>query len=149
MADPTQAITVREVEFDGQVVPAHTVVWVWGKSGGDAQIEWRRWRGLVPVTALVRYPVDGPPLEELRKLDACFGLPEHAFEVIHADGANYFELVRCRAHGQRFLRDTRGTIGWYSVLTLLEDDDRGSPEDIWRRYHSRDDSLLRLEGRSL
>lgn len=149
MADPTQAITLHEVEIDGQVLPARTVVWVWGKSGGEAQIEWKRWRGLVPVTALARYPVESPPLEVLRELDGCFGLPEVAFEVVHADATNYFEIVRCRAHGRRFLRDTRGTVGWYSVLTLLRDDDRGSPEEIWRRYHARDDSLLRLEGRSL
>lgn len=114
-----------------------------------AQIEYRRWRGLVPVTALARYPIESPSLDELRALDPCFGLAEDAFVVEHADAARYFEIVRCRAHGRRFLRDTRGTVGWYTVLTLLRDDERGPPADIWRRYHSLDDGLLRLEGRSL
>ncbi|MFN7952358.1 MAG: hypothetical protein U0610_11585 [bacterium] len=148
MADPIQAMTVREVEIDGKRLPPHTVVWVWGKSAGQAQIEFKKWRGLVPVTALVRYPVESPPLEELRKLDGCFGMPDEAFEVVHRDDVHCFELLRCRAHGRRFLRDTRGTIGWYSIVTLLRDDERGAPEDLWRRYHAQDDSELRLAGRS-
>ncbi|MBK7974951.1 MAG: hypothetical protein IPK07_17265 [Deltaproteobacteria bacterium] len=149
MAEPVQAMTVREVEIEGKRLPSHTVVWVWGKCEGQARIEYERWRGLVPITALTRYPIESPPLEELRKLDPCFGVPDEAFDVVHADSANDYEIVRCRAHDRRFLRDTRGSIGWYTVLTLLRGDDRGSPEEIWRRYHALDDSLLRLEGRSL
>ena len=133
MAEPVQAMTVREVEIEGKRLPSHTVVWVWRKCEGQARIEYEQWRGLVP----------------LRKLDPCFGVPDEAFDVVHADSANDFEIVRCRAHDRRFLRDTRGSIGWYTVLTLLRGDDRGSPEEIWRRYHALDDSLLRLEGRSL
>ncbi len=149
MPDPIQAMTLVEVDIEGRSLPPHTVVWVWGKSGGQAQIEYRRWRGLVPVTALTRYPVDGPTLEELRKLDPCFGLPDEVFDAVERDDRNYFEILRCRAHGRRFLRDTRGTIGWYSIVTLLDEDDRRTPEEIWRRYHSMDDGELRLAGRSL
>lgn len=149
MADPIRAMTLVEVEIEGKAIPAHTVVWVWGKSGGQAQIEYRRWRGLVPVTALTRHPVDGPSLEALRKLDPCFGLQDDAFDVVVRDDHNYFEILCCRAHGRRFLRDTRGTIGWYSTVTLLGEGERGTPEEIWRRHHFLDDGELRLAGRSL
>lgn len=95
-------------------------------------------------------PENRPPsLDELRKLDACFGLPDKAFEREHIDHDWYFEIVRCKAHGRRFLRDVRGGIAMYTRLTLLTEADTGSPKDIWKKYHGMADSDLIRQGRSL
>jgi hypothetical protein len=48
-------------------VPAYTLVWVRGRSGGQAEIEHRNRCGRVPEDALAAHPVKGPPLEALRR----------------------------------------------------------------------------------
>jgi hypothetical protein len=146
---PEKAITIRDVEIAGKPVVADQVVWVHGRTGDFAEIEYRNARGRIRADAIVSYPVKGPGLEELRKLDPCFGLPDDAFESEHVSADHYYERLRCRAHGRPFLRDTRGTIAMYSTLTLLKDDEEGGPDDIWARYHGKSDSKLMLEGRTL
>lgn len=37
----------------------------------------------------------------------------------------------------------------YTRLTLLTDNDLGSPKDIWQRYHGLSDSSLLRQGRTL
>lgn len=93
--------------------------------------------------------VKRPELEDLRKLDPCFGQPDEAFETEHLSAEHYFELLRCRAHGRRFLRDVRGSVAMYTTLTLLQEDEEGTPDEIWTRYHSKSHSRLMLEGRTL
>jgi hypothetical protein len=148
-SDPKPALTVRPIKLDGKFVPAYERVWVWSRSGGYAEVEFREQRGTVPEDALLPYPVRGPELQVLRQLDPCFGLADEAFECEHIDRESFFEILRCKAHGRRFLRDTRGMIGWYSMLTLLHEDEEGSPKDIWSRYHLMPDSQLLLDGRTM
>jgi hypothetical protein len=147
MADPDRALTIRDVQIDGKLVAADNIVWVHARTGGQAEVEHRGRLGRIPADAIVPYPVKGPDLEEVRQLDACFGLPKEAFEVEHHSDA-YYELLRCRAHGRRFLEDVRGTVGLYTTLTLLDDDEAGSPDEIWRRYHAQSDSWLALARRT-
>lgn len=101
------------------------------------------------TTRLCPHPVRGPGLQALRQLDTCFGLDDEAFESEYVDQDWYFEILRCKAHGRRFLRDIRGSSALYSRLTLLREEDAGSPKDIWSRYHSLPDSQLLLCGRTL
>lgn len=119
-----------------------------GVTGSTLEVEYRDRRGTIPADALVAYPVKGPTVEELRKLDLCFGLSDDAFDVEHRSQEHFYAILRCRAHGRRFLRDTRGSFAWYSRTTLLRDDDDGPPDDIWAKYHWKSDSWLMLEGRS-
>lgn len=149
MKDPEQALTLRPVTIGSKTLPAGERVWVWGRSSGFADVERGDHRGKVPEDALTAYPVEPPSLDALRKLDACFGLPDVAFECEHIDHDRYFEIVRCKAHGRRFLRDVRGGILMYTRLILLTDADTGSPLDIWKKYHWIADSLLTREGRTL
>jgi hypothetical protein len=148
-SDPEQAVTLEAVSLGGKTIPAHTVVWVWSRANGHAEIECGEKRGRVAEDVLSPYPVKGPGVERLRRLEPCFGLDDDAFVRDHLDQEHYFELLRCKAHGARFLRDTRGTVGWYSRLTLLRDDDVGNPGDIWSKYHGMSETELLLEGRTL
>jgi hypothetical protein len=148
MAEPKRVLTIRDVEIDGVSVRADELVWMHGEKGDSIEVEYRDHRGRIPADAVVPYPVRGPALEELRKLDPCFGLPDEAFVVEHMRHEHLYELLRCRAHGRRFLRDTRGTFAWYSLTTLLRDEDDGPPDDLWARYHWMSDSRLMLEGRT-
>jgi hypothetical protein len=146
---PERALTIRPVTLESKAVPVHSLVWVWSRAVGQAEIEFRDRRGRVPEEALVPYPVKPPDLEVLRRLDSCFGLEDSAFEREVLDRERYFEIVRCRAHGARFLRDTRGTFAWYTRVTLLRDTDEAAPEDLWSRYHAMPEAALLLEGRTL
>src|SRR5262249_47378771 len=145
VGEPDKALTLRPITVGRRSVPADEIVWVFGRSGGTADVEYKNERGTVAADALVAYPVPSPGLDRLRALDACFGLPDEAFEREHIDDRNYFEIVRCRAHGRRFLRDTRGTIAWYQRLTLLDESDDGDPAHVWARYHRMSDSWLMLQ----
>ena len=148
-SDPEKAVTLRSVSVGGKSIPAYAEVWVFGRADGHAEVEYRGHRGRVAEDILCAYPVRGPALETLRRLDPCFGLDDDAFVSEHIDQDSYFEVLRCTAHQRRFLRDTRGTIGLYSRLTLLRDDDDGSPQDIWSKYHRMADAELLLAGRTL
>ncbi len=147
--DPEKAVTLKPVSVGGKSVPAYAEVWVLSRADGHAEVEYRGKRGRVADDILSAYPVRGPALETLRRLDPCFGLGDDAFVSEHIDQDSYFEILRCKAHQRRFLRDTRGTIGWYSRLTLLLDDDDGSPQDIWSKYHWMAEAELLLAGRTL
>ena len=146
--DPQQALTLRPITVGRQSVPADTLVWVLGRSGDLAEVEFKDERGFVAEDALVPHPVPRRDLEALRLLDACFGLPDDAFTCEHHD-ERYFRILSCKAHGRRFLEDVRGGIAMYGRLTLLEESDDGSPGEIWARYHSVSDDWLNLQGRSL
>ena len=37
----------------------------------------------------------------------------------------------------------------FTLLTLLEDDEPGTPDEIWSKYHAVSDSRLRLRGQTL
>jgi len=149
VAEPEKALTLRAITVGRKEVPADREVWVFGRSDGAADVEFRGERGRVPNDALVALPVKGPGLAALRALDACFGLPDEAFETEHDGGQRLFTILRCRAHGQRFLRDTRGTVGLYDRTTLLDASDSGAPIDIWSKYHFVSDPWLVLQGRTL
>jgi hypothetical protein len=148
MADPDKALTLRSVTIGRKNVAADHEVWVFGRSGSSVDVEYRGERGRVAADALAALPITGPDLEQLRQLDACFGLPDEAFESVHLDIDRYFEIVRCRAHGRRFLRDTCGGVAMYTRTILLEDTDEGSPADIWSKYHYLSDNWLSLLGRT-
>jgi hypothetical protein len=149
MKKPEQALTLRPVTIGSKTVPADERVWVWERSSGFADVEHGDHRGKVPEDALTSYPVPPPSLGELRRLDACFGLPDAAFEREHIDHDWYFEILRCKAHGRRFLRDVCGGVLMYTRLILLTDEDKGSPKEIWQRYHRHSDSWLHRQGRTL
>jgi hypothetical protein len=148
VAEPKQALTIRGVDIGGKHVPADQVVWVHARGQEYAEVEYRERRGRVPLDAIVAYPVTGPELPALQKLDPCFGLSDEAFEREHISAEHFYELLRCRAHGRRFLRDVRGTSAWYSTTTLLADDEEGEPDEIWARYHWQSHSWLMLSGRT-
>ncbi len=149
MPDPKRALTICHVRLRDKELPPDTLIWVHGESDQYWEVEYQDRRGKIPRNAAVPYPVKGPSLAKLKRLDSCFGLEDDAFVLEHLSKESYYEILRCRAHGRRFLRDTRGGIGMYTVLTLLEDDEEGSPDDIWARYHWKSDSWLSLEGRTL
>ena len=149
MADPERALTLRSVNVPGLSVPADTLVWVLRREPGWAHVEHGDRQGRVSQDALAPYPVQAPTVEQLRSLDPCFGLPEDSFEREHIDRENFFEILRCRAHGQRFLRDTRGTVASCTRLTLLQDTDDEDPNEVWMRYHRLSDAWLLLQGRTL
>jgi hypothetical protein len=146
--DPEQALTLRPITVGRKSVPADTLVWVFGRSGNLVEVEFKDERDFVADDALVPHPVPRPDLEALRLLDACFGLPDEAFTCEHHD-ERYFRILRCKAHGRRFLDDVRGGIAMYGRLTLLQESDDGSPGEIWAQYHSVSDDWLNLQGRSL
>lgn len=146
--DPEKAVTLHSVTSGGKTIPAYTVVWVMSRDSGSAEIEYRGGRARISERHLAAYPVKGPGLEVLRQLDSCFGLDDSAFEREHIDHERYFEVVRCKAHQSRFLRDTRGTIGMYSRLILLRADD-GDAAEAWSKYHAISDAELLLDGRTL
>ncbi len=148
MADPTAALTLQTLNVGGKSVPPDSLVWVHRIEGGYAEIEHRDLRAKVPDSAIIPYPVPKTPLEQLRKLDSCFGRPQRAFDVIYRDKSRFFEILKCRAHGNRFLEDLRGGIAMYTLLTLLQTDDGEDPEEIWSKYHYKSDSWLFLAGRS-
>ena len=149
MAEPEQAITIRDVDVGGRHVAADQIVWVHARKDGYAEVEYRDRRGRVPLDAILPYPVRGPRLEDLQKLDSCFGSSDEAFAIEHHSYEHWYRMLRCRAHGRRFLEDTRGTIASYSTTTLLNDDEEGEPDEIWARYHWKSHSWLMLEGRTL
>lgn len=148
MPDPKRALTIRRVQVGGKELPPDTLLWVHGKHGDYLEVEYGDRRGRISPTAVVSYPVAGPSLTELKLLDSCFDLPDTAFQVEHQSREHLFELLRCRAHGRRFLRDVRGELAMYSALTLLEDNEEGAPDEIWARYHWKSHSWLMLEGRT-
>jgi hypothetical protein len=148
MTEPQQALTIRDVDIGGRRVPPDQVVWVHRRGSGYVDVEYRGARGKVLEGALVPYPVPRPPLEELQQIEPCFGLADEHFEVECRSQEHYYEILRCRAHGRRFLRDARGTHAWYSTTTLLDEDEEGEPDDIWARYHWRSDSWLMHEKRT-
>ena len=149
MPDPKRGLTTRDLELDGARLAADEVVWVHARTNDLVEIEHRNRFGKVPADAVVPYPVPGPGLESLRQLDACFGLSDDAFHIEHASSKRCYSLVRCRAHGRRFLQDLRGGIAMFTLTTLLEDDEPGEPDAIWSKYHALSDSRLRLLGRTL
>jgi hypothetical protein len=149
MAAPQKGVTLRPVEIGGRVVPADTHVWIFRRGEGSADVEYQDRRSRVPEDAVANSPVKAPCLDELKKLDSCFGMSDDAFETMLIDNESYFEILLCREHGKRFLRDVRGSSAWYSRLTLLRDTDDGDTKDIWARYHRASDDRLNLEGRTL
>jgi hypothetical protein len=149
MPDPKQGLTIRELELDGAHIAADEVVWVHSRTNQLVEIEHRNRHGKVPADAVVPYPVKGPDIETLRRLDPCFGLTDDAFEAEHVSAKHCYTLVRCRAHRRRFLQDLRGGIAMFTLLTLLEDNEPGAADEIWSKYHSISDSRLRLLGRTL
>ena len=149
MPDPKKGLTIRDIELDGVRVAADEVVWVHARSDEFVEIEHRNRHGKVAADAVVPYPVNGPGLEALRQLDACFGLSDDAFEAEHVSAKHCYTLLHCRAHRRRFLQDLRGGIAMFTLLTLLEDDEPGTPDEIWSKYHAVSDSRLRLLGRTL
>jgi hypothetical protein len=149
VGEPTKAMLLRAVVVGGREIPAGTGVWL-HRSGRECEIEHRGKRSRVAEDAIVDLPVAAPTLERLRELDACFGLAADAFDVEHDDAASFYSIVRCKAHGRRFLRDLRGGIASYETVTLLEDaDDTASPEDVWRRIHAMPLDWLHHLGRTL
>jgi hypothetical protein len=149
MTELERALTVREIEIDGKSVRLDEIVWVHRRGTHHADVEYRGRCGRVPASAIVQYPVPAPPLEELRQLDSCFGLGDAHFELECRSSEHYYEILTCRTHGRRFLRDVRGTSAWFSTTTLLEEDEEGTPDEIWSRHHGKSHSWLMLERRTL
>jgi hypothetical protein len=147
--EPSRAFTIKPVTLGNKNVPPYTIVWVLKRSGEIVEIEFKEKHGPVPADSIIPYPVKGPGLESLKRLDPCFGLSDEAFIVEHSDSGYLFEILRCKEHGRRFLRDTRGGIAMYTTLTLLLESDDDKPKEIWKKYHYISDSLLRLQGRTL
>lgn len=129
-------------------MPADQLVWVLRADSDRAEVEFKGERGHIRLDCLASYPIPRPTLEQIRKMDPCFDLPETAFATDYLDETRFFALVRCKAHGRRFLRDTRGGVGMYTLTTLLEPGDDGAPAEIWAKYHSCSDSWLFHQGRS-
>lgn len=149
MADPEQAWTTRDLQIDGKLVPSAEQVWVHGRSGTWTEIEFRGRRGRVPSDALRDHPVVGPSLEQLRALDLCFVLPDDAFEQTYIDRDHSFEIVRCRAHGSRFLRYlVVNGFAWNIRLTLLSPEDPEDPFQVWRWYRDQPSSWHARHGRT-
>lgn len=94
-------------------------------------------------------PLPIPELEELRKLDECFGSDVDAFEVVHQDKENWFRLLRCRKHRNYFLEDTRGQAGIYQRLILVDAEMASHPRLTWRKYHGFSDDMLNYLGSAL
>jgi hypothetical protein len=147
--EPRRAITVRTVEIDGRTIPADTHVWLLDGDGAFLEIEHKGRGGRVPADSVAACPVKAPSLEDLKKLDPCFGCSGEAFAVEHADPSSYFQILCCRAHGKRFLRHLRGGFAMYERQTLLRDTDDGDAQQIWARYQGVSDDWLNWEGRSL
>jgi hypothetical protein len=118
------------------------------RGAGYAEVEYRGIRGRIREDTVVPYPVPRPDLAELRQLDPCFGLPDEHFELECRSNEHYCEILKCRAHGRRFLRDVRGTSAWYSTTTLLDEDEDGEPDAIWSRHHGKSHSWLMHEKRT-
>jgi len=148
-SDPERAVTLKPIDLGRTTVPAYSEVWVLSRANGQAEIEYQDQRGRVTESVLSSYPVKKTELETLRRLDSCFGLKDEAFVCEYSDYNRFFEILKCKAHQRLFLRDTRGTIAWYVRLTLLRDDDDGSPTDIWSKYHEMSDAELLLAGRTV
>lgn len=146
--EPTAGLVVRPAALGGRELRPDTYVWVWAVTDREVEIEYRNQRGLVPRDAVVSTPVTRPSLEVLRQLDPCFGLDRDAFVIEHED-PRWFFLLRCKAHGRRFLSDARGGIAQYERVTLLEDSEANDTEGVWRRCHAMSDDYLNLLGRTL
>jgi hypothetical protein len=146
MGDPVKAMLVRPVAVGGRELAPGTPVWC-HRSATGVEIEHHGKRARVDADAVVDAPVRGASLDQLRELDACFGLPPEAFEVEHEDTTSYYSIARCK-HGRRFLRDLRGGAAMYETTTLLDDSDDGPPGAIWRRYHAMPIDWLLYLGRT-
>ena len=147
--EPKRALTLKSVIIGNKTIPADRLLWVQKRADGFSDVEYKDQKGRVPNGVIAPYPVKAPSLDELRKHDPCFGLPDSAFEIEYLDHDNYFMISRCKSHGSRFLRDTRGGVAMYELITLLDDSDIGSPDEVWRKYHHMSDSWLFLQGRTL
>lgn len=148
MGGPGRGWVLRAVELDGEPLPLDAEVAVHRRDARWAEVAFDGRRGRVPSDAVGDEPYAGPPLEALRRLDACFGLPDAAFARVYIDRDNFFEVVRCRAHGRRFLRDVVGTFAQRTRLTLLADGDPDAPLDVWRAYHDQTDAWHARRGRT-
>jgi hypothetical protein len=146
---PKRFLTLHSISLGNKTITADEVVWVIKQSMDSCEIEYKGLCGIVSNSALTEYPVPRPSVDKLREHDLCFGLSESAFTTEHIDADLYFSIIRCKAHGRRFLVDVRGGIAMYEVTTLLEDDDDGSPREIWSKYRSMSVSWLFLKGRTL
>jgi hypothetical protein len=139
-----KGITLRSVEIGDKEVPADTPIWIFNRFEGVVEVEYKDRRGRIPSDAVAISPVNAPSIDELRKLDSCFGLPDDAFEREVLNQECYFEILRCRVHGKRFLLDYRGTVGWYSRLTFLGNDDGDDIQVLWARFHYVSDDWLNV-----
>jgi hypothetical protein len=147
--EPKRGMVVRDVTAGGQVVSAGSPVWIAGARGERLELEFRSKRFLVAADDVVEAPVPAPTLEALRRLDSCFGLPSSGFELLLADSVNMCEVVRCKAHGQVFLRDTRGDVAMYERVSILTSGEADDWVVVWNRYHQMSDDWLNWNGRTL
>ena len=79
-------------------------------------------------------------------LDECFFAPPEEFETVHHSQQWYFEILRCKRHGNLFLRDVKGGIAMYERFIFVGQDPDSSYEDIWRRFHWLSDDELNWQG---
>ena len=83
-----------------------------------------------------------PRIEQLKMLDGCFGLDDNAFEMVLKETDKYYRFLRCKAHGQLFLEDGRGTAFMYSRLIYVGDLGNSSLDHVWTKLHGMSDDML-------
>ena len=147
--EPRRGLIIRPVSFAGYSLGPDTHVWLLDSDAERWQVEFRDRQGTLSLADVLECPVSRPTIEQLRKLDPCFGRPDDAFHDEHVSPEHYFVVQRCRAHGAWFLRDTRGTIAMYDRVTLLSHEDGDDWVSIWSRYHAMSDDWLSYKGRTL
>lgn len=147
MGDPERGWATRDVELAGRHVKEGEEVWVHRRGESWVEIEHRGHQGRVPLGAVSDKALSGPTLEDLRRLDACFGLADDAFTREHLDREQYFEIRKCMAHGRRFL----WAVGprWTTIVTLLAEDDPTDPSAAYAHYHPRTERWHQRLGRTL
>jgi hypothetical protein len=96
---------------------------------------------LVPADVLLDCPIAAPSRAQLEELDPCFYSEPDAFVEEHDGSARWYRLLRCKAHGRRFLEETRGSVGIYTRLIAIDATEE-SPDEIWRRYNAMSDDWL-------
>ena len=145
---PQRGLVIAPVEIDGVPVTPDTHVWILASDSGTVTVEYRNHVATLEPGTVVPCPVQDTPLEQLRLLDDCFGRDRDAFDVVHVDRETSFVIHRCKAHGRRFLRHTRGTSAMYERLTLLDSTDDQPPGSVWSRHHAMSDDWLVRQGRT-
>ena len=147
--EPVKGMIVEPVMLGGIRVEKGTPIWITAEEPESYQIEYNQRFYPMPKKLAVKCPVPRPAIDELKKLDSCFGDSEDAFEEVIKDMTSYYRFLRCKAHGNFFLEDTRGGIGMYSRLIYIGQIDHHSFEGIWSKYHYVPDDLLNYMGIAL